>query len=109
MTPKTHTYKAKEVSSKDLFSDDFFLQWEIIFLRKELGSKQRIIEKLLQHISENVRPIHQVENITFNNDVNKDVNTRSWKDKTSKYQSSSKLINDNTTEKYALTTEKINL
>ena len=86
-----------------------FLQGETIFLRKELGSKQRIIEKLLQQISKNVRPIHQVENTTFNNDVNKDVNIRSSKDKTSKYQSSSKLINDNTTEKSALTTEKLNI
>ena len=35
VTPKTSTYKAKEVSKKHLFSDDLFLQKEIIFLRKE--------------------------------------------------------------------------
>ena len=31
--------------------------------------QQRIIETLLQKVSENVRPIQQVENTTFNNDV----------------------------------------
>ena len=36
VTPKTPTYKAKEVSRKHLFSEDLFLQEEIIFLRKEL-------------------------------------------------------------------------
>ena len=121
VTPKTPTYKAKEVSRKPLFSDDLFLQEEIIFLRKELESKQRIIETLLQQISENVRPTHQVENITFNNDVDvtnecnlmkdcvKDANIRSSKNQTSKYQSSSNLINDDTMEKSALITEKINI
>ena len=61
---------------------------------------------LQQQISEDVRPIHQAENTAFNNDVKvtnkcnvmkycvKDINTRSSKDKTSKYQSSSKLMND---------------
>ena len=57
----------------------------------------------------NVRLINQVENATFNDGVNKDVNIRYSKGKTSKYQSSSKVINDNTIEKYALTTEKINI
>ena len=72
----------------------------------------------IQQISEYVRLIHQVENITFNNDVDvtnkcnliKDCvknGNRSSKDKTSKYQSS-KLINDGTAEKSALITEKIN-
>ena len=65
--PKTPTYKGKEVSRKHLFSDDLFLQEEIIFLRKELVNKQRIIETLLQQLSENIRPIQQVENTTFNN------------------------------------------
>ena len=69
VTRKTLTNKSKEVSRKHLFSDDSFLKEEIIFLRKELDSKQRIIETLLQQISENVRPIDQVENTTFNNDV----------------------------------------
>ena len=41
------------------------------------------------------------KNITFNNDVNKDVNIRSSKDKASKHQSLSKLINDDTVEKSA--------
>ena len=57
-------------------------------------------------------PIHQVENTTFNNVINKDVNIKSSKHKSSKYQSSkspSKLINDNTMEKSALTKEKINI
>ena len=53
VTPKTPTYKAKEVSRKHLLSDDLFLKEEIIFLRKELD-KQRITEMLLQQISENV-------------------------------------------------------
>ena len=69
VTRKTLTNKSKEVSRKHLFSDDSFLKEEIIFLRKELDSKQRIIETLLQQISENIRPIDQVENTTFNNDV----------------------------------------
>ena len=68
---KTSTYIAKEVSKKHLFSDDLFLQEEIIFLRKELDNKQRIIETLFQQISENVMPIHQVENTTFNNVIEK--------------------------------------
>ena len=108
VTPKTPTYKAKEVSRKHLFPDDFFLQEETIFLRKELDNKQRINETLLQQVSENVRPIQQVENTTFNNDVDvtnecklmkdcaKNANIRFSKNKTSKYQSSSKLINDDT-------------
>ena len=54
ITPKTSTYKAKEVSKKHLFSNDLFLQEEIMFLRKELDNKQRILETLLQQISENV-------------------------------------------------------
>ena len=81
----------------------------MILLRKEFGNKQQIIEKLLQQIWGNVRPIHQTENVNFSNDVNKDVNIRSSKDKTSKFQSSSKLINDNAMEKSALATEKINI
>ena len=81
-----------------------FLLEEIIFRWKEYGNKQRIIETQLQKILENVRPIHEVENTTFNNNnINKDVNIKSSKDKSSKYQSSSKLINDNTIEKSALT------
>ena len=52
-----------------MLSDDLLLQEEIIFIRKELDNKQRIIETLLQKSSENVRPIQQVENNTFNNDV----------------------------------------
>ena len=99
-----------------MFSDDLFLQEEIIFLRKKLDNKQRIIETLLQQISENVKPIHQEGNTTFNNDADvtnkcklmkncvKNSNTRISKDKTSKYQSSSKLINDDTMEKIALIT-----
>ena len=71
-----------------------FLQEEINFFRKELDNKQRIIETLLQQISENVRPIRQVENTTFNNDVDvtnkcnfmkdcvKNANIRSSKGKT---------------------------
>ena len=82
---------------------------------------KQIIEELLQQISKNTRPIHQVESTTFSNDVNvtnkcklmkdcvKDVNIRSSKGKTSKFQSSSKVINDNTMEKSALTTENINI
>ena len=93
----------------------------MIFLRKELDNKQRIIEMLLQQISKNVSLIHQVEKTTFNDDVNvankcnlkkdcvKKANIKSSKDKTSKYQSSSKLINDKTMEKFALITEKINI
>ena len=69
VTLKTPTDKAKEVSRKHLFSDDLFLQEEIIFLRKELDNKQRIIETLLQKLSENVRPIQQIDNTTFNNNV----------------------------------------
>ena len=79
VTPKTLTYKETIVSRKHLFSDGLFLQEEIIFLRKELDNKQRITETLLQQISENVRPIHQVENTTFNNVINKDVNIKSSK------------------------------
>ena len=110
VTPKTPTYKAKEVSKKHLFSDNLFLQKEIIFLRKELDNKQRIIKTLLQKISENVRPIHQEENTTLNNAISKDVNIKSSKDKSSKYQSLSKLINDNNaTEKSTLIKEKINI
>ena len=61
-------------------------------------------------ISENVRPIHQEENTTLNNAISKDVNIKSSKDKSSKYQSPSKLINDNNAmEKSALTKEKINI
>ena len=108
VTRKTLTNKSKEVSRKHLFSDDSFLKEEIIFLRKELDSKQRIIETLLQQISENVRPIDQVENTTFNNDVDvtnkcklmkdcvKNANIRFSLDTISKCQSSSKLINDDT-------------
>ena len=48
ITPKTSTDKAKEVSKKKLFSDDLFLQEEIMFLRKKLDNKQRMIETLLQ-------------------------------------------------------------
>ena len=81
VTPKTSTYKEKIVSRKHLFSDGLFLQKEIIFLMKELDNKQRIIETLLQQISENVRPIHQVENTTFNNVINKEVNIKSSKGK----------------------------
>ena len=99
VTPKTPTYKAKEVSRKHLFSDNLFLQEEITFLRKELDNKQRIIGTLLIQISENVTPINQVENTTFNNVVIKDVHIKLSKDKSSKYQSPSKLINYNTTEK----------
>ena len=86
-----------------------FLQDEIIFLRKELDNKQRITETLLQQVSENVRLVLQVENTTFNNVINKDVNIKSLKDKSSKYHSPSKLTNDNTMEKSALTKEKINI
>ena len=99
VTPKTPTYKAKEVSRKHLFSDNLFLQEEITFLRKELDNKQRIIETLLIQISKNVTPINQIQNTTFNNVANKDVHIKPSKDKSSKYQSPSKLINDNTMEK----------
>ena len=44
------------------------------------------------------KPVHQVENTIFNNVINKDVNNKFSKDKSSKYQSPSKLINDNTME-----------
>ena len=56
VTPKTPTYKAKEVSRKHLFLDDLFLQEEIIFFRKKLGNKQRIIKTVLRQILENVSP-----------------------------------------------------
>ena len=81
--------------------DDLFLQEEIVFLRTELDSTQQIAEILLKQISENFRPMNQVENTTFNNFIKNDVNIKS-----SKCQSPSKLINDNTMEKYALTKEK---
>ena len=42
-------------------------------------------------------------------DCVKNANIKFSKDKTSKYQSSSKLINDKTMEKSALITEKINI
>ena len=48
LTPKTSTYKDKEVSRKHLFSEDLFQQEEIIFFRKELDNKQRITETLPQ-------------------------------------------------------------
>ena len=83
-TPKLATYKAKEASRKHLFSYNLYLQGEIIFLRKELGNKQRIIETLLQQVSENIRLIHQVEATTFNNDSNKNVNIKSSKNEPSK-------------------------
>ena len=91
-----------------MFSNDSFLKKEKNFL-----------ETLLQHISENVRPIHQVKNTTFNKDFDvtdkrklmkdcvKNANIRLSNVKTSKYQSSFKLINDDTMEKSALITEKI--
>ena len=90
ITPKTPTFKIKEVSRMYLFSDHLFAQEEMIFHRKELDNKQ-IIETLLQQTSGNVRPIRQVENTTFNNDVdvtNKCVNAniRFSKAKTTKYQ-----------------------
>ena len=99
ITPKTPTLKVKEVSRMYLFSDDLFAQEEMIFHRKELDNKQ-IIETLLQQTSGNVRPICQVENTTFNNDVDVtdkcvNANIRFSKAKTSKYQSS-KLINHDT-------------
>ena len=99
ITPKSPTYKAKEVCRKHLFSNDLFLQEEITFLRKELDNKQRIIETLLIQISKNVTPINQIQNTTFKNVANKDVHIKLSKDKSSKYQSPSKLINYNTTEK----------
>ena len=107
VTPKTSTYKAKEVSKKHLFLDDLFLQEEIMLLRKELDNKQRITEALLQQISEYIKPIHQAENTTFNNVINKDVNIKSLKYQSS--ESPSKLINDKTMEKSFLTKEKINI
>ena len=103
VTTKTPAYKAKKVSRKHLFSDDLLLREEIIFLRKELDNKQRIIETLLQQISGNVRLTHQLENTNFNNVINKDVNIKPSQDKSSKYQSPSKLINDINMEKSALT------
>ena len=42
-------------------------------------------------------------------DCVKNSNIRFSKDKTSKYQSSSKLINDDTMEKFALVTDKMNI
>ena len=42
-------------------------------------------------------------------DCVKNANITSSKDKTSKYQSSSKLVNDDTMEKSAVITEKINI
>ena len=78
-----------------------------MFLRKQLDNKQRIIETQLQKISENVMPIHQVPNTTFNNVIYKDVNIKSSKYQSSK--SSSKLKNDITMEKSSLTKEKINI
>ena len=69
VTPKIPIYKTKEVSGKHLFSNDLFLQEKIIFLRKELDNKQQNIKTLLQQLSENIKPIHQVENTTFNNNV----------------------------------------
>ena len=36
VTPKNPAYKVKEVSRKHLFSNDFFLRGEIIFLTNEL-------------------------------------------------------------------------
>ena len=56
ITTKTPPCKVMYVFRKHLFSDDF---------RKELHNKQRIIETLLQQISENVRPIQKVENIAL--------------------------------------------
>ena len=101
--------------------EDLFLQEEIIFLRKELVKKQRIIEMLQQQLSENIKPIQRVENTSFNNDVDvtyerklikdcvKNANIRFSKEKNSKYQLSCKLINDGNMEKFALITEKINI
>lgn len=109
VAPKTSTYEAKEVSKTYLFSDELFLQKEKIFLRKELSNKQRINETLQQLISENHRPIYQIENTTFHNVINKDVNMKYSKNKSTKYISSSKLINENTMEKSALAKEKINI
>ena len=43
VTSKTSTYKAKEVSKKRLFTNNLFLQEEIMFLTKKLDNKQRII------------------------------------------------------------------
>ena len=50
VTPKSFTYKAKEVSKKHLFSNDLFLQEEIMFLRKN-QTINKITETLLQQIS----------------------------------------------------------
>ena len=45
---------------------------------------------MLQQILENIRLIYQVENTTFNNVINKDVNIKPSKEKPSKYQSPSR-------------------
>ena len=50
VTPKSFTYKANEVSKKHLFSNDLFLQEEIMFLRKN-ETINKITETLLQQIS----------------------------------------------------------
>ena len=83
-----------------------------------MNKKQQINDTLLQQVSENNRVIHQVENSTFNNDdvitksnfmkdTVKDINFKSSKDKTSKYELSSKLINYNTMKNPLLTKEEI--
>lgn len=83
-----------------------------------MNKKQQINYTLLQQISENNRVIHQVENSTFNNDdvttksnfmkdTVKDINFKSSKNKTSNYELSSKLINDNTMKNPLLTKEEI--
>ena len=81
--------------------------------------KKKIFLKRYYNTSENVRPIHQVKNTTFNKDFDvtnkrklmkdcvKNANIRLSNEKISKYQSSFKLINDDTMEKSALITEKI--
>ena len=81
-----------------------------MFLRKELTINNESLKPCFNKISENVMPIHQVENTTFNNVTNKDISIKSLKHKSSKYQSSKsppKLINDNTMEKSSLTKGKI--
>ena len=50
-----------------------------MFLEKKLDNKKQTIETLLEQTTENVRLTHQLENNTFNNYVNKDVNIRSSK------------------------------
>ena len=60
--------KYQSSTTKDKKLDDLLLQRDIIFLKKELDNKQRTIGMLLQQISENIRPTHQVENTTFNHD-----------------------------------------